>query len=171
VTPRQERYVRSALFGTAGLCLAGAAFLGAWPLVRPLSPRKLPDPERSVAVRAASFGPQELEAAARKRMSRAIVKVAPPPPPKPAVPPLDLLVRLSGIIDYGPQSAREAFIELRSSNQTKAYKPGDAMPGVGAVVKSISDEVLVEYDGKLWKLTDRGAQPAPDAVPSSGAKP
>ena len=76
-----------------------------------------------------------------------------------------------GFLDYGPQNPREAFIEIRSTNQTKAYRVGDALPNLGAVVKAISDGVVMEYDGKLWKLTDRGVQPVADPVPSSGAKP
>src|SRR5262245_34397109 len=108
--------------------------LGAWPMVRPLAPRALPEPERSVSAADPSYTLQDLELVARKKMSRAIVKVAPPPPPKPVVPPLDLVVRLSGIIDYGPEKPREAFIEMRASSQTRAYKSGDPLPGIGAVV-------------------------------------
>jgi hypothetical protein len=104
-------------------------------------------------------------------MSRAIVKAAPPPPAKPVVPPLDMVVRLSGIMDYGPQNPREAFIEVRSSGQTTAYRPGDAVAPVGAIVKSISDGVVIEYDGKIWKLTDRGAAPVPADPVTTGAKP
>ena len=171
MTPGAERRVRSALFSVAGALFAGAIGLGVWPVLRPPAPRPLSEPGRSASPAKPSYTPEELEMVARKKMSRAIVKVAPPAPPKPVVPPLDLVVRLSGIIDYGPDSPREAFIEIRASNQTRAYKPGDALPGIGAVVKGIADGVLVEYDGRLWKLTDRGAQSVADPVTSSGGKP
>ena len=171
MTPRGERHVREILLGSAGVILLGGVALGTWTVFRPLAPRAIPEPERSLSAPAPSYTSQDLEMVSRKKLSRAIVKVAPPPPPKPVVPPLDLIVRLSGIIDYGADSPREAFIEMRASNQTRSYKAGDALPGIGAVVKGISDSVLVEYDGKLWKLTDRGAQPVTDPVSSSGGKP
>ena len=171
MTPHGERLVRRALLGGAGSCLAGALYFGSLPFLRPLEPRRLPDPERVATSGAPAYAPQDLELFARKKISRAIVKAAPPPPAKPVVAPLDLVVRLSGIMDYGPQNPREAFIEIRSTNQTKAYRVGDALPNLGAVVKAISDGVVMEYDGKLWKLTDRGVQPAADPAPSSGAKP
>ena len=173
MTPRVERRVRFGVWMGAGLLATGAFGLAGMTFFRPSPPRPM-EVDVSPSVKAVpKLNPAEVEAFARKSMSRAISKAAPPAPPKPVVPPLDLVIRLSGIIDYGAGGPREAFIEIRSTNQTKSYKPGDSLPTVGAVVKSISDAVVLEYDGQLWKMTDRGIQALPNdpVITSTGAKP
>lgn len=172
MTPRGERRMRAYLWGGGGLVAAAALALASVAVFHPLSPRPLPVQNAAAPTGAPKISPQELAAFAHRKMSRAIVKPVMPPPPKPVVPPLDMVVRLSGIIDYGPESPREAFIEIRLSGQTKSYRVGDSVPSIGAVVKGITDGVVVEYDGKLWKLTDRGATPvAIDPVSTAGTKP
>jgi hypothetical protein len=112
--------------------------------------------------------PQDVVMLARRKMSKAIVKpvVAPPaPPPKPPAPPLETVVRLAGIMDFGAGVPKEAFIETRAGGRTKAYKAGDAIEGPSAVVKAVTDTVLVEYDGKLWRLSQRGAELVASADP------
>jgi len=170
MTPRAERRTRMAISTFALALLLGSLALGGFSLLYPLQPRPLPQVERSAEKKLSGMTAPELDAFARKRISRAIVKQAPPPPPKPVLPPLDSLVRLSGIMDYGPESAREAFIEARSNSQTKSYRVGDVLAASGAQVKAITDGVVLEYDGKLWKLTDRGAVALP-GEPVSGKKP
>jgi type II secretory pathway component PulC len=157
----------------AGLLASGALGLAGMTFLRPPAPRPLEELASQAVKPPPKLSRPELEAFAHKPMSRVITKAALPPPPKPVVPPLDLVIRLSGIIDYGTGSPREAFIEIRSTSQTKAYKLGDSVPNVGAVVKSISDAVVLEYDGQLWKLTDRGVQALPNdpITTTTGAKP
>jgi len=172
MTPKGERRMRACLWGGAGVLAALALVLAGDALLGPHPPRPLPPAAPAAPAAAPKLSPQELQAFAQRKMSRSIVKAVVPPPPKPAVPPLDLVVRLSGIIDYGPESPREAFIEIRQSGQTKSYRVGDPMPPIGAVIKGISDTVTVEYDGKLWTLSDRGASPAPvDPGTTAGTKP
>lgn len=171
MTPRGERLCRRSLWGGAGLLGAGALTIAGLAAFYPRSPRPLPPPVTIPASGTARLTTQELDAFARQKMSRAIVKPAAPPPPKPVLPPLDMVVRLSGIIDYGTESPREAFIEIRQSGQTKSYRVGDPIPSIGAVVKGISDGVVVEYDGRFWKLTDRGVSPVALEPVTTGTKP
>ncbi len=172
MTPRGERLVRTSLWAGTGILILAAAGIAGIALWRPRPPRPLPAPVVQGSPGGPGISAQDLEAFARKKMSRTIVKAAPPPPPKPVVPSLDTVIRLSGIIDYGPDSPREAFIEIRQNSQTKSYRVGDSLPSIGAVIKGIADGVLVEYDGALWKLTDRGVTPAPiSPVTSTGTKP
>jgi hypothetical protein len=172
MTPHVERLWRILLWGGAALLGVGALSLVILALLYPRMPRPLPAISVAALPAAPKLSPQEVDTFARKSMSRAIVKPAPPPPPKPVLPPLDMVIRLSGIIDYGPDNPREAFIEIRQTSQTKSYRVGDQVPSIGAVVKGIADGVVIEYDGKLWKLTDRGVTPAAiDPVTTSGTKP
>jgi len=172
MTPRGERLCRILLWGGAALLGVGALTIVVLATFYPRPPRPLPAISVVAIPAAPKLSAKEVDTFARKPMSRAIVKPTPPPPPKPVVPPLDMVVRLSGIIDYGPDSPREAFIEMRQTGQTKSYRVGDSLPSIGASVKGIADGVVMEYDSKLWKLTDRGATPAAiDPVTTSGTKP
>lgn len=173
MSPRCERLVRRGLWAGAGLVSGAALGLALLTLIRPPRPRPLVLDVAPNSRAIPRLTPAEVEAFSRKAMSRRIVKAPPPAPPKPVVPPLDLVIRLSGIINYGPDQPREAFIEVRSSNQTKGYKPGDPIAGVAASVKSIGEAVVLEYDGQLWRLTDRGASPLPNDPVSAttGGKP
>jgi hypothetical protein len=172
MTPQVERLWRILLWGGTALLGVGSLSLVVFATFYPRPPRPLPAVSVAAVPGAPKLSAKEIETFARKLMSRSIVKPAPPPPPKPVLPPLDMVVRLSGIIDYGPDSPREAFIEIRQTSQTKSYRVGDPLPAIGAVVKGIADGVVMEYDGKLWKLTDRGVTPAAiDPVTTSGTKP
>lgn len=163
MTPRAERRVRRGIISCAVLFGLGAAGFSVDAFL-------LPQKTRPVVLEDASSLPngtpdngdsRDLAALARQKMTKTIVKVVPPPPPpppKPPAPPLDSLVRLTGVIDFGDQVPKEAFIETRQNTQTRAYKPGDTIGNSGAMVKTIGDYVIVEYDGKLWKLTPRSAE-------------
>jgi hypothetical protein len=116
---------------------------------------------------------RDLAALAARKMTKTLVKVVPPPPPpppKPPAPPLESLMRLTGVIDFGEPNPKEAFIETRANTQTRAYKIGDPIGTSGAIVKAIADGVTIEYDGKLWKLTPRGAELLPPEAVSGSAK-
>ena len=170
--PRLERRVRRILWAASLLMGLGALGLGLAVVAYPPTPRPLPAQPAVLPDVSSLPSKAELDAFAQRKMSRGIVKVVQPSPPKPAAPALDTLVRLSGIMDYGPNSPREAFLEVRSSSQTKGYRAGDSLAAHGILVKSITEGVVVEYDGKLWMLTDKGAQVLPP-VPAgpTGAKP
>jgi hypothetical protein len=171
MTPQAERRTRMSLWTVTTVFTAGACGLSGLVFFCPRSPRPLPTSAPIRQSGTPAWTENDVSEFARKRMSKAVVKAPPPTPPKPVLPALDLLVRLSGILAYGPDKPCEAFIETRQNNQTKSYRVGDTLAGVGAVVKGISDGVLIEYDGKLWKLTDRGAQPATEDAVSTGTKP
>src|SRR6185503_10469251 len=115
MTPRGERRVAACLWTVALVLAVGAISLAGIALFRPRGVRPLPPAAASRPLGGPRLTPQEIEAVSRRQMSRSIVKAAPPPPPKPVVPPLEMVVRLSGIIDYGAGAPREAFIEIRQS--------------------------------------------------------
>jgi hypothetical protein len=172
LTPKREQFVRRALW--SGAILVASASVAAGCLATLESRRTRPlvlELSVSPALSGASKGrTNDIDALRSKRMSRAIAKVVvppPPPPPKPPTPPLETLIRLSGIMSFGKDAPKEAFIETKSTNQTKGYKAGDALPTGGIKIKSITDVVIVSYDEKDWKLTDRGAEALPVA-PLSG---
>ena len=173
MTPAAERRLARGFWALAGLIFAAALAIGGIALLHPPALRPLPEDAAKVEKPLPQLSQAEIDAFARQAMSRAVVKAAPPAPPKLVVTPLDLLIRLSGIINYGPGSPPEAFIEIRSSTETKGYKEGDSLGNVKAVVKSVSDAVVLEYDGQLWKLTERGVQAlsATAVSTASGAKP
>ena len=87
------------------------------------------------------------------------VELPPAPPPRSAAPPLDSIVRLAGIADFG--DSHQAMIEILSGGETKGYQVGDILGQIPATVRSINEEVTVEYDGKIWKLTYGGARELP----------
>lgn len=176
MSPRRERRVRTVLWCLAGTLLVGAVGLSARALVfRP----RLREPALGGAPtvgkkEGGGLSAEEVAVFARKKMSRAIVKpppAPPPPPPKPQVPPLDTLVRLSGITAFRNGQAPEALIESRRENQTRSYKVGDAIGTSGAVVREIADVVQVEYDGRRWKLGFSGVEALPAAPVGAGGTP
>jgi hypothetical protein len=148
-----------------------SAALAASVLLRKPAARPLPEVASSPGKKAAPSDAAEIDAFAKKRMSRQIVKVAPPPPPKPVLPALDTLVRLAGVVDYGPKTPKEAYIETKQNSQTRTYRVGDVVDPGGARVKAIDEGVVLEYDGKLWMLTDRGTSALPTAPVTSGTSP
>jgi type II secretory pathway component PulC len=123
-------------------------------------------------------GARDVEILAGKKMSRTIVKPPPAPPPRPAAPALNTLIRLSGVIDMG--GVKEAILEVKKTRQSRGYREGAAIEDTGAVVKKIHDSVLIDYDGRTFRLsasgeveeikTDPGGSPAKPGTPASGGK-
>ncbi len=176
MSPRAERRVRMLLWGMAALLLVGSVALAARALAfpSPLGGAALDGVPSGGRKDAQDLGQDEIAAFARKKMSRTIVKpppAPPPPPPKPQVPPLDTLVRLSGITAFRNGQPPEALIESRRENQTRSYKVGEAIGTSGAIVREIADVVLVEYDSRRWKLSFTGVEALPAAPVGAGGTP
>jgi type II secretory pathway component PulC len=139
------------------------------------------DPTPTAGPRA-DAGSRDLDALAKQKMTRTIVKAPPAPPPKPAAPALNTLIRLTGVMDLG--STKEAIIEIKKSKQSKSYREGAAIEDTGATIKNIQNSVLIDYDSKTFRLsvggeieevkTDPGGSPAaPNSKPVApvGGKP
>lgn len=170
-----ERRARAALGGLSGVFLLGAAGLTLRALGFPPPSESFAVPEFPPAAKVESASTRDLDLLGAKRLWRAVPKAAPPappPPPKPPAAPLETLLRLSGIMDYGPKAPPEAFLENRATGQTRAYRAGDTIAPLPAVLRGIDKErVLVEYDGKLWSLSDRGAREAASGAADQGGSP
>lgn len=167
MSPRREQALQRALWSGSVLLLLSSAAVGAMAIreSRGVRPFLLEEGATSSSDPGTSNDRENALGLLRgKQMSRPVVKVIappPPPPPKPPIPPLETLIRLSGIMSFGKDAPKEAFIEMKSTNQTKPYKAGDVLSTGGIKIKSITDVVIVSYDEKEWKLTDRGAEALP----------
>ncbi len=167
---KRERLIGRGIWGLAAFLTLGALAVAAHAVFAPpgVGPPRTAKGPAAAKVEGRRSETQDVVMLARRKMSKAIVKpvVAPPaPPPKPPAPPLETVARLAGIMDFGAGVPKEAFIETRAGGRTKAYKAGDAIEGLKAVVKAVTDTVLVEYDGKLWRLSQRGAEVVAEAEP------
>ncbi len=171
MSPRGERVWSRSLWAAALLLEAGALFLISRALLAKESP--MPAFEESLSPTQGTGAPpdarmQDALALAKKRMTKAIPPPSAPraaPPPKP---PLETLLRLSGIVDRGEKAVSEAIIEFVPGGQSKSYKPGDLIATSGARVARITDSVLVEYDGKHWILAFTGVE---EVDPSAAVNP
>jgi hypothetical protein len=166
VNPRRERAWARAIWSGATLLELGALALVSQAILVRRNPRTAVDdpvPAATPAVTEDGRRSQALAILAEKRMSKAIAKppaVVSAPPPRPA---LATLVRLSGIVDYGPKAPSQAIIEFLPGGQSKSYKHGDWIANSGARVARISDAVLLDYDGKLWILGFTGVEESTEA--------
>ena len=162
MTPRGELSLGRLLWSGAVLLGLSAASLTTKTALFPDGPRPIdlgahvmPGPEGSGDAEIAA----DVQKLARRKMSRKIVKIVvppPPPPPKRPAPPLDKLVRLAGVMDFGGGEKPEAIIETKQTRKTKNYKVGDKLTPVPATIEEISEGVILAYDGKRWKLTYGG---------------
>ena len=171
MSPKGERVWTRSLWAVSLLLEAGALFLISQALLAKESPmpalEEAPYEAQGTGTQA-DARTQELLALAKKRMTQAI-----PPPSAPRAvplpkPPLETLLRLSGIVDRGEKAVSEAIIEFVPGGQSKSYKPGDLIATSGARVARITDSVLVEYDGKTWILAFTGVE---EVDPSAAANP
>jgi hypothetical protein len=168
MTHRAERLLVRVLWtawgalAAGGLCgLAAALFLS-----RP--PRELPRVPELVLAGAGSSGRADgaIEALAAKRMSKHVAVEAPRELPKgPSGPvPLDSIIRLRGIMNFGEKAPAVAVLELPGEQKTRSFQAGDTISKTGAVLKAVGETVVVEYDRRRWKLTYKGAQELPAAT-------
>jgi hypothetical protein len=165
VTFRGERRLVASLWaawavaGVAGLGLLAFALFSSRPL-RTLP--KLPDLAPGVEV---PKGRPEVEALAGKRMSKGVAERSPELPKAAAGPaPIDAVIRLKGVMDFGPTRGAMAVLELPGENKTKSFQAGDKIGQTGAVLKAVGETVVVEYERRRWKLTYKGALELPAAA-------
>jgi type II secretory pathway component PulC len=171
----------------AAIILIAAAALFAHALLSPRQPRDFStlsqgaDPTPTAGMKSDATD-RDMDSLAKRKMTRTIVKAPPAPPPKPAAPALNTLIRLTGVMDIG--GTKEAIIEIKKSKQSKSYRDGAAIEDTGAIIKNIQNSVLIDYDGKTFRLsvggeieevkTDPGGSPvAPKSkpAPSGGEQP
>lgn len=77
--------------------------------------------------------------------------------------PLDKVIKLTGILDFGGKQPALAVIE--TATESKAYKAGDKVGETGIVVHTVKDYVVVEFEKRRFKVTFLGVQElAADAV-------
>jgi len=143
----------AAIAGAMGIFLLVRAFLSA------RQPRDFgdlalgADPAPGAASRLVDES-RDVGALAGRKMTRTIVKPPPAPPPKPTSPSLESLIALAGVLELG--GTREAVIEIKQARQARNFREGDAVGDTGVTVKSIREAVVVEYDGKTFRLTVGG---------------
>ncbi len=164
----ERRLVRAfwaawAVLGAAGLgLLAFALFSSGSSRPLPAIPDNLLRGEDAAGLKAKP----DLEALAGKRMSKGMAE-RPRPAAKPVAAagpaPIDSLIRLKGVMDFGPKQGAIAVLELPAEQKTKSFQAGDAIGQTGAVLKVVGEAVVVEYDQRRWKLTYKGAQELPAA--------
>jgi len=93
-------------------------------------------------------------------MTRTVARAVSPGPAAAAGPlPLESMVKLTGILDFGGKSPTIAVIE--TPQESKGYKAGDAVGETGAVVRTVTDYVVLEFARKRYKLTFKGVEELP----------
>jgi len=163
VTVRGERRLVTVLWSAwAVLGVAGLATL-AFALFSNRAPRSFKKGPAELAL-AKSFElvKPEVEALAGKRMSKAVPERARAAPRASAGPaPIDSVIRLKGVMDFGKDKGAVAVLELPAERKTRSFQPGDTIGQTGAVLKAVGETVVVEYESRRWKLTYKGAQELP----------
>ncbi|HLY08741.1 MAG TPA: hypothetical protein VKW04_05460 [Planctomycetota bacterium] len=84
------------------------------------------------------------------------------PPPKAQDLPLEHLIKLTGILDFGGKQPTLAVIE--TPQDSKAYKAGDKVGETGVVVRDVKDYVVIEYERRRYRVTFKGIQELPAAA-------
>jgi hypothetical protein len=165
LTYRGERRLVRTLWGA--WVVLGAAGLGvlAFALFSSRAPRPFPKVASEVNLAPTVGGPRvnpDVETLAAKRMSKAVAERPRDLPKAAAGPaPIDSLIRLKGVMDFGPPQGSVAVLELPAEQKTRSFQPGDKIGETGAVLKTVGETVVVEYDKRRWKLTYKGAQELP----------
>ncbi len=164
MTFRGERHLILGLW--TGWAVLGAAGLGllAFALFSNRALRPLPKlPGIGLAVEAPRGNP-DVEALAGKRMSKGVAERSVNLPKASGPAPIDSVLRLKGVMDFGKARPAEAVVELLSERKTGSFLAGDKLGQSGAVLKAVGETVVVEYERRRWKLTYKGAQELPAAA-------
>lgn len=157
----REVWLQRAMLSLSGLLLLAAGAL----LVLAFTQKEeefaeAPSPQTadsSTRVSAAEAQNPALQKLAQARMSRTVTEKA-TASAKPVAPPLESLIRVKGIMDYGNPKTNEAIIEDVRSGRSQTYKTGEHLQEVDAVVKQIDSAVILEYDGKTVRMEMRSGE-------------
>lgn len=155
----RSRRVSFALGGLYGILAATGLVLLGEALFVPRAPvvYRVPPPETASPLILAHVG-READLAKRRMTRRIAVPPAAPKADRPAPVPLESIIRLAGILDFGGKRPSLAVIEIATANETKAFKAGDAIGDTGAILREIGDGVIVEYGRRLYKVTYAGVR-------------
>ncbi len=115
------------------------------------------------ALRTLELGPSPL---AERRMTRRIAAgAAAPKPSGPVAVPLEGLIKLTGLLDFGGKQPTLAVLENPATGLSKAYKAGDRIGETGIVLKDVKDYLIVEYERRRFRVTFQKIEEVPaDAV-------
>ena len=160
MTARGERVLARSLWTLfALLSVSGLGMLG-YALFTPRPVPALPAiPETPLAAGPLRVPDPSVEELARRRMTRRIEERPKAEAPAAAGPiPIDSILKLKGVLDFGGKQPSLAVIELPGERKTKAYQAGDKIGGTGAVLREVGESVVVEYDRRRYQLTYKGAK-------------
>lgn len=169
MTSRTELRLRAFLWFVFALLAVGGLGVLSLPMLAPQAPVPYLLPEvRQAPVQDANGN--TVEQLAKRRMSRQLTGPAAPPAAVsiPASVPIESLIKLTGVLDFGGKQPSLAVIEMVGTNESKTFKSGDKVGETGVVIKDIKDFVIVEYDKRRFKMTFSGVQEVP--ANSVGAK-
>ena len=148
-------WASAALLGVAALGIAALLFV-------PRKPLSLPSARLEASKKEAQAPSPDVEILAGTRMSRAVIRSKASAPARAQAAPLESLVRLTAVFDFEGKSPALAVVEILQTSESKTVKAGDRIGETGALVREILESVLVEYAGKVYKLTFAGVQEVPN---------
>lgn len=161
MTRTQEKRLSRALWTLYGLLAIGGLALLAEALFVPRPARpfalNLPSVEAQTTLTplpGAKDGLIERRFTRRVAATAAAASVA-----KPQELPLDRLIKLTGILDFGGRKPTLAVIE--TPTESKAYKVDDQVGETGVTIKAIKDYVIIEYEKRRFKVTFLDIQELP----------
>jgi len=161
VTARGERRLGTALWTLYGILGAAGLAVLALALFIPPKPAEFPRPPAPAPVLSISAG------GGNELASRLLTRRVAAPPKDDAVAgpkgpaPIDQVVRLKGVLDFGAAKPAVAVLELPGERKTKSFQAGDKIGTTGAVLRTVGESVIVDYEKRRWKLTYKGAQEIP----------
>lgn len=164
MTRRGERRLAAALWTLFAALSAGGLGLLAFALFSPRPVPALPELPADARLSLPEIRPADpgVEALARRTLTRRVAERPREEAPAAAGPvPIDSLLKLKGILDFGGKQPSLAVIEILGDRKTKAYQAGDKLGGSGAVLRQVGDSVIVEYDRRRYKLGYKGAREIP----------
>lgn len=146
-----ERIVTQGAWGLFACTALGAVGMIGLLLVRPPVPAEIP--EIHVPVPGANQPVRDplMEQLASAQMTRKI-EAPPQPVAMRTLLPLNSLIRLRGVMDFGDPNSNEAIIENLRTGETKSYRVGQVVDGPNAKVTRIDDGATFQYEGQDVRL-------------------
>lgn len=142
--------VQGAWLAFVGVTL-GAIAVVAMLVARPPVPASIPEIKPPAPKPATTVRDPLLEQLASLQMTRK-VEVAKDEPARRTVMPLNSMIRLRGVMDFGDPKSNEAIIENLRTNETKSYRVGQMVEGPNAKVLKIDQAVTFTYEGQEVRL-------------------